>query len=175
MDATGLTLLGASGEQMGFVGFLDDPTDSLGRLTEALGAEPVIELTYTFTGSGTPTTVYSWGGLLLQVSVDPERSEENRMGANFLAPYVGTVRLLGPDGVSVGDAMSGLPAPISIGEYEGSPARPRYLLGDPVPVTTYSSSYDEYVQGFDDPATGTLAELLAPVDSFDSPTWRRFG
>ena len=175
MEAGGLTLLGESDELMGTVGFLDDPTETVARLTDMLNAEPVVEASYRFVSSGTPVTVYRWDGLLLQIALDPAQPDERRMSANFVEPYSGTIRLLGPGGVSVGDPMSGLPDPIALGSYEGSPNEPRYLLGDPVTVTRYADPYEEYVQGFDEPGSGTLAELMAPVASYGGPSWRQFG
>ena len=174
MDATGLTLLSGSGDPMGSIGFLDDPTETLAYLTDALGAEPVVETSYRYVSSGTPVTVYRWGGLLLQVALNPDRPDERRMGANFVEPSLGAIRLVGPGGLVVGDPMSEAPGPIAVGSYEGSPNAPRYLLGDPAPVTRYSETYDEYVQGFDDPATGTLAEIMAPAAAYGGPIWRPF-
>ena len=174
MDATGLALLNADDEQVGAVEFLDDPTAALALLTEMLGAEPVIETSYPFTSSGTPVTVYRWGGLLLQVALDPALPDERRMGANFVEASVGPIRLVGPGGVSVGDPLSEIPGPTAVESYEGSPNEPRYLLGDPVPVTRYPEPFDEYVQGFADSANATLAELVAPVASFGGPNWKTF-
>jgi hypothetical protein len=174
MTAGGLTLIGASGNQLGFLGFDDDPAASVSRLTEALKTPPLTEEPYRLVGSGTPTTVYRWGGFLLHVAQDPNLPEEHAMGADFVGPVFGEIRLVGPGGVSVGDAVSELPEPISLGSYEGDPNGPRYLLGDPVPVTKHSFAYDRYVQGFDDPASGTLVELIAPVASYGGPIWRRF-
>jgi len=182
MDAAGLTLLDGSGDQVDFIGFLDDPDQAIARLTEALQAEPVIEATYKQSSSGTPTTVYRWGGFLLQVARVPALPDERRMGANFVEPTLGTIRLVGPGDVSVGDPISTLPEPVVVGSYEGSPNGPRHLFGDPLPVTRYSEPYDEYVQGFDTastpwdaPAEDHLVELLAPVTYYGGPGFRRLG
>ncbi|MCU1410033.1 MAG: hypothetical protein JWR04_740 [Rhodoglobus sp.] len=182
MDATGLALLGGSDEDLGTIGFDDDPTEALARLTNALESEPEVAASYSMTSSGTPVTVYRWGGLLLQVGLRPADPDEHHMGANFVEPYLGAIRLVGPEGVSVGDPMGDVPAPITVGSYEGTPNGPRYLLGEPSPLILGDEVYAEYVQGFDTaaepwnaPSTGILVELMAPVASYGGPSWKRFG
>lgn len=180
MDAAGLTLLGPSEEQLGSIGFGDDPAQALAHLTDALGSDPVVETTYLLVSSGIPVTVYRWDGLLLQVAQPADSPGEHYLAVNFVAPSLGSIRLTGPGGVSVGDPMTAIPDPISVGSYEGSPNGPRYLFGDPLPAA--GSDFDYYVQGFDTasqpwdaPPGATLVELVSPVTSYGGPSWKRFG
>ncbi|MGL4340763.1 MAG: hypothetical protein ACRCSP_10140 [Rhodoglobus sp.] len=178
MSATGLSLIDNSGTELTAINYTDDPATAVTTLTEALGTEPTIEAGKDGPGNNghPPGTSYRWDGFVLQTLQKPDDPTQHEMGANFLAPELGDIRLLGPNGVQVGNPSAKLPAPleVGVGAYEGDPNGRRYLLGTGEPGEPVSGDPRNYfVQGFTDAEnginSGLVAELIAPVDNIGGP------
>ena len=165
LRSDGLSLVTESGVETDSVTFTDDPASAVSLLSDSLGFEPAIS-----TG-GQPRswglwTRYRWEGLVLQAPQDPDNPDSHLLAANFVARDVRGVRLVGPEGVMVGDSRQTLPAPISVGSFEGNEIGPRYLLGPPTPGDHGFAHIDDYyVQAFAGTDSDAVVELWAPASS----------
>jgi hypothetical protein len=165
MSAEGITLVNNSGTPIGMIRATDAPAASVALLTESLGFEPVTS-SGGQKGSWGIATRYRWDGLVLQSRQNPDNLKEYATSVNFVASTSGTVRLIGPGGVAIGDTVKSLPAKIAVGSYEGTENLPRYLLGDPTPIDRNQDFTEEYyVEAIEDSTSGSVIELWTPASS----------